>query len=132
MSKGIFGSQPTSRLKVAEVRERRSRKTPCQESPREPQERLMRALQEAGEPLTSADLGKKLGLSPNAVRGHCEWLLENHYIDRKMRKLSRSVAGAMASKAVAFWSLRSKGAEYVATKEATPAEAPKVTVPENL
>jgi predicted ArsR family transcriptional regulator len=91
----------------------------------------MRALQKAGESLTSSDLGKTLGLSPNQVRGHCEWLLENHYIERKMRKLSRAVAGATASKAVAFWSLRSHGTQYLANPAAMHAEAPKVTVPEN-
>jgi predicted ArsR family transcriptional regulator len=130
MSNGIFGSQPITRLKVAEVRERRSRTSPPQASPSVPQERLMRALQEASKPLTSSDLGKKLGVSLSQVRGRCEWLLENHYIhcdNCKMRKQSRVVAGTTASKAIAFWALLSKGTEYIANGEAAQAEGSEVT-----
>ena len=78
----------------------------------------MSALLKAQKPMSSPDLGRKVGLQTNLVRGYCNWLLNNGYVDRKMRKVIRVVAGNTAKKPVTFWSLLAKGEEYLTKKVA--------------
>jgi predicted ArsR family transcriptional regulator len=119
---GIFGTQPTDRLKVAEVHKRK-RTSQSRESPSELDEQVLRALQAAGQALTSSELGKRLGISRDQVRKYCEWLLDRDYLERKVRMTPRAFAGATASKPVAHWVVLSKGIEYLNYKDALHAAA---------
>ena len=105
-------------MEAKEVRDSALRKRFLQDHPSELQERLMSALLKAQKPLSSPDLGRKVGLQTNVVRGYCDWLLNNGYVDRKMRKVIRVVAGNTAKKPVTFWSLLAKGEEYLSGKAA--------------
>ena len=76
----------------------------------------MRVISEAGRPLSSSELAKKLGIEARQIRGYCGWLLKNNYLSQTMRKVRRVVAGVTGSMRTAFWTLEAKGAEYLATK----------------
>lgn len=82
----------------------------------------MRAISEAGGPLPSSELAKKVYIEARQVRGYCGWLLKNNYLSQTKRKVPRVVCGVTGSLPIAFWSLQSKGVEYLASKSppATP------------
>ena len=105
--------------------EKSLRKPWLQNSPGELQERLMRALRDDGES-TSAVLAKKVGLEPHQVRGYCLWLLKNAYITQRVRKVRKDVLGRTVWAPTQFWSLPSKGVEYLASKHETGSSEPSV------
>ena len=78
----------------------------------------MRVIAEAGGPLPSSEIAKKLGIEARQVRGYCAWLLKNNYLSQTLRKVRRVVAGVTGSMPIAYWSLEAKGAEFLATQGA--------------
>jgi hypothetical protein len=117
-SGGDFNTE-VGAMSAKEIRDTSLRKPFLQNHPSELQERLLSALLERGErPLSSPELAKKVGLQTNSVRGYCEWLLRNGYVDRHLRKVIRIVDGHPAKKPTTFWSLLAKGEQCLAKKAA--------------
>jgi len=93
------------------------RKPWLQDAPSALQERLMLALAEAGAPISSADLGKRVQLSTSAVKGYGAWLLKKEFVGQHRRSVRRVVGGRTCALPEVFWNLQPKGIEYLSCKK---------------
>jgi hypothetical protein len=81
--------------------------------PSETQERLLKLLAAAEGPLRSSELEQRAGLFTGELRGACNWLWDNGYVARSIKKVRVQAGRAASLKRLAFWSLSDKGREHL-------------------
>jgi hypothetical protein len=87
--------------------------TANEQAPKDRHVRILQALAEASESLSTIALSHQTGRTRAEVSSACAWLRNRGFIARELRRIRRQAFGSSMTQLMGFWFLTEKGAAFL-------------------